>query len=176
MEGLERLKDQMQIVGKSIAKAVSDRALFINYDTNPIPSGNANPSLIINFEYEKVKSTDNVDSAQAATVTSHKDWHKFKSVDISRKKGLSSLFSSFQAQKETLEVANKKRLKAHEAFQKYHKQSDTRKSGHQADLMQTPRFDLSAYGISTKTKPRTIPQFNPAPSSGQTSVVRLGLD
>ena len=43
MEGLERLKDQMQAVGMSIAKTVSDRALFINYDTNPIPSGNAYP-------------------------------------------------------------------------------------------------------------------------------------
>ena len=91
----------------------------------------------LNFEFFKLKSTDTVDSAQAVTATSHKDWHNIKSVDISRKKSLSSLFSSVQAQKETLEVANKRRLKAHEAFQKYHKQGDPKKNGHHADLIET---------------------------------------
>ena len=91
----------------------------------------------LNFEFEKLKSTDNVDSAQSATATSHKDWHNIKSIDISHKKSLSGLFSAVQAQKESLEVANKKRLKAHEAFQKYHKQGDTKKNSHQADLMET---------------------------------------
>jgi hypothetical protein len=40
MEKLERLKDQMQAVGMSIAEAVSDGPLMINHDTHPFPSGN----------------------------------------------------------------------------------------------------------------------------------------
>ena len=40
MEELERLKDHMQVMGMSIANAVSDRTLILNHDTNPSPSGN----------------------------------------------------------------------------------------------------------------------------------------
>jgi hypothetical protein len=60
----------------------------------------------LNLEVEKLESTEDVDSAQAATATLHKDWLDIKSVDVSVQKGLSSLFSSSQAQKVKLE--NKK--------------------------------------------------------------------
>jgi len=40
VEELESLKDQMQTLGISIAKAVSDGALIINHDTDPFPLGN----------------------------------------------------------------------------------------------------------------------------------------
>ena len=37
---VERLKDQVQTMGMSIANAVSDRSLFLIHNTNPSPSGN----------------------------------------------------------------------------------------------------------------------------------------
>ena len=40
MEELERLKDQMQAVEITIAKAVSDATLILNHDTNPFPPEN----------------------------------------------------------------------------------------------------------------------------------------
>jgi hypothetical protein len=40
MKGLERLNDQMQAVGMSIPKAVSDGTLIINYDAHFFPTGN----------------------------------------------------------------------------------------------------------------------------------------
>jgi len=40
VEELESLKDQMQTLGISIAKAVSGGALIINHDTDPFPLGN----------------------------------------------------------------------------------------------------------------------------------------
>jgi hypothetical protein len=42
----------------------------------------------LNFEFEKLESTEDVDSAQAATATLHKDWLDIKSVDVSAQKGL----------------------------------------------------------------------------------------
>ena len=41
MEELERLKDQMQAMGMSIAHAVSDETLILNHDADPFPSGHA---------------------------------------------------------------------------------------------------------------------------------------
>ncbi len=86
----------------------------------------------LNLEVEKLVSTEDVDSAQAATATLHKDWLDIKSVDISAQKGLSNLFSS----KEKLE--NEKSLKAREACERYGKQGEPRrrKSDHQTDLIQ----------------------------------------
>ena len=43
MEELERLKDQLEAVGISTADAVSDRALILNHETDPFPSGNKYP-------------------------------------------------------------------------------------------------------------------------------------
>jgi len=43
MEELQRLKDQMQVVGLSISKAVSDGILIMNHDTDIFPSGNVHP-------------------------------------------------------------------------------------------------------------------------------------
>jgi hypothetical protein len=40
VEELEGLKDQMQAVGISIANAVSDGTLILNFDTDDFPSGN----------------------------------------------------------------------------------------------------------------------------------------
>ena len=77
-----------------------------------------------------MESTESVDPAQAATATLHKAWLDTKSVDVSAQKGLSNLFSS----KEKRE--NEKSLKEHEAFEKYYKQGEPRKSDYQTDLMQ----------------------------------------
>jgi predicted component of type VI protein secretion system len=46
---------------------------------------------------------ENVDSAQAAATTSHKEWLDIKSVDVSVQKNLSNLFSSSAALKQKLE-------------------------------------------------------------------------
>ncbi len=40
MEELERLHDQLQAVGVSIANAVSDGTLILSHDTNPFPPEN----------------------------------------------------------------------------------------------------------------------------------------
>ena len=40
MEEVEKLKDRMEAMGLSIAKAVRDRTFSLNYDTHPFPSGN----------------------------------------------------------------------------------------------------------------------------------------
>jgi len=37
----------------------------------------------LNFEVEKLESTEGVNSAQAATVALHKDWFDIKSVNVS---------------------------------------------------------------------------------------------
>ena len=39
MEELEGLRDRMQAMGMSIANAVSDGTLVLNYNTDPFPSG-----------------------------------------------------------------------------------------------------------------------------------------
>ena len=128
-----------------------------------------------NVEFEKVGSTEDVDSAQVTTATLHRDWLDIKSVDVSAQKGLSNLFAS----KEKLEkLENVKNLKAREAFEKYGKQGGPRKRkiDHQTDLIQICRFKISSYSTPEATTPRTIPQLNPGPSSGQTNVACLGLD
>ena len=126
----------------------------------------------LNFKFENLRSTEDVASAQAATATLHKDWLDIKSVDVSAQKGLSNLFSS----KERLETV--KGLKAREAFEKYGKQGEPtkRKIDHQTDLIQNCRFKISSYSTPEAKEPRTIPQLNSEPSSGQTNVVRLGPD
>jgi len=40
MKAVERLQGQMQAVGMSIAKAVSDGTLIIKHDAHPFPLGN----------------------------------------------------------------------------------------------------------------------------------------
>ena len=82
----------------------------------------------LNFEVVKLKSTEGVDSAQAATATLHKDWLDIDQVDVSVQKGLSNLFSS----KEKLKL--EKQLKAHEALKKYHEQGEPRKGNYPTDL------------------------------------------
>jgi hypothetical protein len=89
----------------------------------------------LNIEFARLESEDNVDSAQAATITSHKDWCDIKSIDVSVQKNLSNLFSSGRAQKQKTEMENEKGLKAREAFQKYYEQGNPRKCDHQTDLM-----------------------------------------
>ena len=91
----------------------------------------------LNLEVENLVSTKDVDSAQVATVTLHKYWLGIKSVDVSVQKGLSTLFSSSQAQK--LKLEHKKTLKALEALEalkEYYKQGEPMKSDHQTDLIQ----------------------------------------
>ena len=75
----------------------------------------------LDFEVEKLGSTGDVASAQAATATLHKDWLDIKSVDVSAQKGLSNLFSSKG------KIETEKRLKAREAFEKYGKQGEPTK-------------------------------------------------
>jgi len=121
------LKDQMQGMRISITKAVSDETLNINHAIDP--SSQERWFRDIKAKFEKLEPTDEIDSAQAATETSHKDWRDIKSVGV--QKGLSSLLSSGQAQKEKLE------LKAREAFQKYYEQGEARKDVHEINLMET---------------------------------------
>ena len=90
----------------------------------------------LNFEVEKLESTEGVDSCRAATATLHKVWLDINSVDDNVHKGLSRFFYL----KEKLEI--KKRLKtreaeqaSREAFGKYYEQGEPRKSDHQTDLM-----------------------------------------
>ena len=78
----------------------------------------------VNLEIEKLESTEDVDSAQAGTVTLHKDWLAIKSGDVGVQKSLSNLFSS----KGKLEV------KSEEASEKYFRQGEPRKRPHHADL------------------------------------------
>jgi len=68
----------------------------------------------LNIEFEKLGSTESVDLAQAATVTSHKEWLRLQ-------KPLPNLFSPNRALK---------------AFTEYHNLGELRKSDHQTDLTQ----------------------------------------
>ena len=88
----------------------------------------------MSIEFEKLESTECVDSAQSTTVTSHKDWLDIESVDASVQKTLSNLLSLGRTRKMSLEV--KKELKAEDAFMKYYKQGEPRESDHQTDLIQ----------------------------------------
>jgi len=128
VEELVSLKDQMQAVGMSIAKAVSDGTLFINHDTDPFHQEMYIGDL--NIEFERLVSTENVDLAQAATATSHKEWLDIKLVDVSAQKNLSNLFASGKALKE------KQALKVYEASKEYYNQGEPRNSDHQTDLIQ----------------------------------------
>ena len=89
----------------------------------------------LNFEVEKLESTEGVNSCHAATATLHQDWLDIKSVNVNVQKSLSDLLAS----KEKLE--SKKALKereaareAREAFGKYYEQGEPKKSDHQTDL------------------------------------------
>ena len=132
MEGLESLRDQMQAVRMSIAKTVSDGTLIINHDTNPFHQEMYIRDL--NWKFEKLGSTESIDSAQAATATSHKEWLDIESVDVSVQKNLSNLFSSGRALKEKLE--SEKTLKVNEALKECYTQGELRKSDHLTDLIQ----------------------------------------
>jgi len=132
VEELESLKDQMQTMEMSIAKAVSDGTLIIHHDTNPFHQEMCIRDL--NIECENLVSTEGVDSAQAATVISHKEWLDVKSVDVSVQKNLSSLFASGRALKEKLE--SEKALKVEETHKGYYNQGEPRKSDHRTYLIQ----------------------------------------
>jgi hypothetical protein len=159
------MKDQMQAMGMSIGNAVSGRTLLRDYDTNPFHQEMYCRDLDV--EVGKLESREGVDSAQAATASSHKDW---LDIDVSAQKSLSNLFSSSRAQKVKLE--NEKILRE----EKYIEQGESRTSDHHAYLMLVSRSEISSYSISTATEPKTIPQLYPGSSSGQTNVVHLGLD
>jgi len=91
----------------------------------------------LNIEIENLESTKSVDSAQAAAVTSRKEWLDIKSVDVSVQKNRSNLFSSGRALKEKLEkLETEKTLRVKEALEKCHDQGEPRKSDHQTDLIQ----------------------------------------
>jgi len=81
----------------------------------------------LNIEFEKLESTESVDSAQAATATSHKKWLDTKAV-VQRK--LSRLVSSSRALKEM------KTQKGNEAFNEYYNQGELRTCDHQTYLIQ----------------------------------------
>jgi len=120
----------MQTVGMSIAKVVSDGTFIINIITAPIPFHQE----MINNEFGKLVSTEAVDSAQDATAILHKEWLDIESVDVSVQKNLSNLFASGRALKEKLE--SEKTLKVKKALGEYYNQGESRKSDHQADLIQ----------------------------------------
>jgi len=118
----------------SIAKAVSDGHLLLI--TTPTPFHQEACIGDLNIEFEKLGSTESVDSAQAAAATSHKEWLDIRSVDVSVQKNLSNLFSSGKALKEKLEkLETEKTLKVKEALEKCHDQGKPRKSDHQTGLI-----------------------------------------
>ena len=134
-EELLSLKDQMQALGTSIAKAVSDGHLLLI--TTPTPFHQEASISDLNIEFEKLGSTESVDSAQTAAVTSHKESLDIKSVDVSVQKNLSNFLSSGKALKETLEkLETEKTLKVKEALEKCHDQGEPRKTDHQICLIQ----------------------------------------
>ena len=120
----------------------------------------------LDVEVGTLESREDIDSAQAAAESSYKDWLDIRSVDASGQKGLYNLFSSSQAQK----------VKQEKKAQKYYMQGESRTSDHHAFLMPISRSEISSYSIPSATEPSTILKLHPGPSSGQTNVVRLGLD
>ena len=91
-------------------------------------------NLDLNSEFANLAPTDRVDSAQAATVTSHKDWCDIKSIDVSVQKGLSSLLPLSRDQKRKRE--NEKTQKVQTAFQKYYEQGEAWKGDHRVGLIE----------------------------------------
>jgi len=127
----------MQVLGMSIAKAVSDGHLLLIMTPIPFHQDQEMYFGDLNIKFENLKSTKSVDSAQAAAVTSHKEWLDIESVDVSVQKNLSNLFSSGKALKEKLEkLETKQTLKVEEALKKCHDQGEPRKTDHQTDLSQ----------------------------------------
>jgi len=78
----------------------------------------------LSIEFEKLESTESVDSAQAATATSHKRWLDIQSVDVSVRKSRSNMFSSGRAQKEKLEYEIS--TLSSDAFTIYYEQGELR--------------------------------------------------
>jgi hypothetical protein len=141
----------------------------------PIPFHQEIDIPYLNFEITNLESTESVDSAHVATVTSFKDWCDIQSAGVSVRRDLSSLLSPVRAREQREQRVSEKVLKTQAAFQKYYEQGKPRKSDHQTELMKLfARFDISSYNTSSATKPRAIPQLNPASISGQSSLVRLG--
>ena len=89
----------------------------------------------LNFELANLEPTDSVDSAQADTAISHRDWCDIRSVDVSLQKGVSNLLVSRRAQRQKLEY--EKAQKAQKALQKYYEQGEPRKSDYQTELMES---------------------------------------
>jgi len=125
----------MQAVGNSIVKAVSDGILIL---ITTLTTFHQEMSIRdLGIEFDKLESTESVDSAQAATATSYKDWLDTESVDVSVQKDLSYLFSSDRARKEKLKDEEaQKAQKAQKAFEVYYQRGESRKSDHQVNLMQ----------------------------------------
>jgi len=115
----------MQTLGMSIAKAVSDGDLLLITTLIPFHQDQE----MLNIEFENLESTKSVDSAQAATMTSHKEWLDIKSIDVSAQNNPSNLFATSKALKE------KQELKVYEASKEYYNQGEPRKSDHQTDLI-----------------------------------------
>ena len=88
----------------------------------------------LNFELSNLEPTDGVDSAQANTAISHKDWCDINSVDASVQKGVSNLLLSRRAQKQKLEYEKAQRVQ--KALQKYYEQGEPMKSDRQTELME----------------------------------------
>ena len=91
-------------------------------------------NLDLNSEFANLASTESVDSAQAATASSHKDWCDIKSIDVSVRKGLSGLLPVSGDQKQKRE--NEKTQKVQTAFQKYYEKGEARKSDYQTELIE----------------------------------------
>ena len=91
-------------------------------------------NLDLNFEFANLASTDSADYAQAAAVTSHKDWCGIISIDVSVQKGLSSLIPLSRDQRQKRE--NEKIQKIQTAFQEYCEQGEARKGDHQTELIE----------------------------------------
>jgi len=83
----------------------------------------------LGIEFDKLESTEKVDSAQAATATSYEDWLDIESVDVIVQKDLSYLLSSDRTRKKKLEYEEaQKSQKSQKSFIVYYERGDLRKS------------------------------------------------
>ena len=75
-----------------------------------------------NFEVEDLESTEDVDSAQAATAAFYEDWRNTKSVDVNFQTSLTNFLGGKHGKRK--------------ALRRYYLQGEPRKSDYQTDLIQ----------------------------------------
>lgn len=120
IEGLKAIEKRMQDMRLSIAMVVSGRTLVMSHDAHALHQEMYSHDL--NLEFANLHLTDSVNSAQAATASSYKDWRDNYTAVATIQRRLSTLFSSGRSGREILENENSRG--AREASENYHKQGE----------------------------------------------------